>query len=243
MCFDPVSIGLMAGGSGLSFLGGSARQKAQSRYTAANIEADMEQARQNHEEALARNRVLDEFMKRQDTWTSENRETFDKGTNAFKAENQTKSLEDSEKKRGDAMLAALATPSETVTPTQSDNVLQKDLDQRISAALTENQNKAGRLAKLGAYGDSMQDNQTAIGDADADIRTTNTIARGNLALLPGYQDLEGFQYRKPIWRPGGVQTPSWADWASTFGNFAGAAGGSGKFSSGFNWSNSSGAGK
>lgn len=231
MCFDPLTLA----GAGLSIAGGIGQRKAQDRYQGQMIDADTQQLKQNHLEALERNKVLDQYMARQDNWIGENQTDLTAGVNPFTQGNQTVAYNDNTAKRGaaisDAFGAAPASADNLVTDS-TPNFLKADLTKRLGDVFTDGAAAGQRLARVGSYGDTMAGNQRSITDTNSSIQTRNNVAKGNLALLPSEQDFAGFQQRKPIWRPAGADVPTWATIAPGVGNMLGAMGGSGRFSLG-----------
>ena len=57
------------------------------------------------------------------------------------------------------------------------------------------------------------------------LKTTNNLAAGNMALLPGAQDLVSFGANYPIFRPSEPDVPWWASSAKGAGNLMGVAAG------------------
>jgi hypothetical protein len=66
---------------------------------------------------------------------------------------------------------------------------------------------------------------SGIGTAGEKIKTTNNVAAGNMALLPGAQELASFGAYSPIFRPDKPDVPWWASAAKGLGNLGGAAAG------------------
>ena len=206
MCFDPISIGLMAAGTGAGMYGASKTRN----------EKILNDARQ----ADARNAVLRDYLGRQKVLQDENQVTNTATIGKFDAPTQTAVLADAQGARAndaDVALAPLnnANYAGIPLPGNSPSGVKSDIASRLRAGFDKATATAKASAKLGGY------NALTTSDAGRKIDTVNSFARGNTSILPSLQDAA--QY-------GAYEAPSgMGALFSSIGNLLAGAGGAGTF--------------
>jgi hypothetical protein len=231
MCFDPVSMALMIGGTGMSMAGSGMDAKSQSKFNVANINADIEQLLQDEQEAKVRNEVLDRYRTTNEGFINENQGTLGSVMEKFAPTVQAGRFDDAAADRSGKITDAVtsAMPSKIATRSGAPDVVQKTYDQKIGDVFTGATESGERLGKLGSFGDTFAANERDTGQGQQKIGTVNQISRGFMSNLPAEQDLAGFQVKQPIFRPAAPEKNPWSDVLKFGGTLLGAAGGSGKF--------------
>jgi hypothetical protein len=231
MCFDPVSMALMIGGTGMSMAGSGMDAKSQSKFNVANINADIEQLLQDEQEAKVRNEVLDRYRTTNEGFINENQGTLGDVIAGFQPGAQTQRMDDAVADRSGKITGAVnsAMPSKIAVRAGAPDIVQKTYDQKIGDVFSNAIASGERRAKVGSYGDAFASNERDTGQGQQEIGTVNQISRGFMSNLPAEQDLAGFQVKKPIFRPAAPEKSPWSDVLKFGGTLLGAAGGSGKF--------------
>lgn len=230
MCFDPVSMTLMAAAAGGNTIAGNAEKKANAKFQVANIDADRQQLQQNAEEAAARNAIRDKYDANAQGFANDNQGSIGDVFSQFAQPAQQQASDAAVANRTASIDAALGGPTTT-----NDLAFRKDTPDIVKAAyakklgdvFTDAQARGAAAAKVGSYGDVAGSNDRATAGGVRNVNTTNTLARGNMALLPQEQDLAGFQVRKPIFRPAAPDVPWWTGPLKMASNVAALAAGSG----------------
>jgi len=228
--FDPISLGIMAASAAASGISGAAKNKTAAQNQVGQIQYYMDQAAQDAAAAKERNRVLDQYLGRQDEWVAQNQGDLNTGIAGFLPDAQEMQRTGLEGARGSSIDAALGAPnagsSDVALRKGAPNFVTDTIDKKVSEARDLARDSGMKLARMGSYGDTWQQNNRAIGGTGHKIDTTNTIARGNASLIPYAQDLAEFQVRKPITPPAQQQNPWWTsalDGAAKLGSaYAGA---------------------
>ncbi len=206
MCFDPVSLGLMAVGTGLSAYGSiSGAKQQQNAYNAAQT---------------AENNVLSNTLQQEQGFQNNNTAAVKDLVSKFAPAAQTSDLANAEATRdntiGSTIQAPNAAPSGDFTPQIIKNVnAQKMLD-----AFNYATDVAKAKAKVGSYGDVMGSNARAISDTGGTVDMNNNFAKGVNAILPDQQQLAAASVYTPPSGAPGLYT--------ALGNMMASAGASGK---------------
>lgn len=198
---------MIAGGTGLGALGASTTRGE----TVAN-EARM---------AEARNKILFDYLDKQDKLARENENVNHNVIGAFGAPNQAKVLGNAQNNRVRDItdnLAPVATNEVTLSPDATSGTT-ADIAARLRAGFEKATNTAKALAKTNAYGDQWNANNLTTGAGARNIGVTNSFARGNTAILPALQDFAQYQAYKPLSGTGALE--------SSLGSILAAAGGAG----------------
>ncbi len=196
MGFDPLSLGVMAAGAGLSTIG--------SGLTAGS------QAKNGARQAAARNEVLRQQNAKLDKFAADNRGDFNTTIGTYDPNAQTAqrgALEATRAGDSDAAVnaatgAALAAPtgfSESASP-----AVAADFKSRMADASTRALEHGRAGAKLQAYDDSQLKNDLGNKQLARNIDTTNNYARGTAALTAPLQDFAQFQAYRPPSMLGGL---------------------------------------
>lgn len=215
MALDPLSLSLAGGALLGGVVSGAAQNDVAAQNRVAEIRYQMDKMRQDAAVANARNRVLGDYLGRQDEWVAQNQGDFNTGLGAFMPDAQGAQLAGAETARGDSILGAIGGPNTggVALRTNAPNFVTSEIDKKVAEARDLARTSGLRMAKMGAYGDTWQQNNRGIADTGRKIDTTNTIAKGNMALVPYAQDLTEFQVRKPIPLPQQVGNPWWTSFA------------------------------
>jgi len=232
MCFDPVSLTLLAASTAASAGGSILEGNAQSDFVRQNLDADMTEMRQSVEEARLRNEVADRYRETARKFGEENQTNFNAGLGSFMPDAQAARMDAATADRGGTVASAIGQPpSAEATPFRAGtpDAVKATHAQRVGDAFARAQTQGAAGAKVGAYGDTMAENQRTVGGTGQKIETVNTLAKGNAALLPHEQDLVGYQARKPIFRPAAPQVSPWAPVLKGAGRIGGAMAGGGMF--------------
>lgn len=212
-----------------SGLSGALKNKTAAGNQIADINYSIAQMNQDAAAAAERNRVRDEYLKRQDEWTAQNQGDLNTGIGAFMPDPQAGRLSDATANRGGVITGALGPQGgsqEIALRRGAPNMVTREIDKRVSEARDLARDSGMRFAKLGAYGDAWGENARSIGDTAHKIDTTNTIAKGNIGLLPQAQDLAEIKVRPPIGLPVPSTPPWWVDLLAGLGRIGGAYAGS-----------------
>jgi hypothetical protein len=208
---DPVTVGIMAASMAAKAASGLAKNKVAAQNQVADIGYQMDKMRQDAAVANARNKVLGDYLARQDEWVDQNQTDFNTGLGAFMPDAQGAQRTGMETARSDSILGAIGGPNTggVALRTNAPNFVTNEIDKKVSEARDLARNSGLRMAKMGSYGDTWQQNNRGIADTAHKVDTTNTIAKGNMALVPYAQDLTEFQVRKPIPVPVQATNPWW----------------------------------
>jgi hypothetical protein len=214
MCFDPVSLALMAASTAAS-VGG-------------NVISNNEAEKNMKAQQVARNQVLDQFLKKQNGYQDQNAAAFDKQTDSMSADQNAQSQTEAVDNRNAAIERATGTEptSASAIPLSGSapSVVKQEIAKRVGDAFTAATDNVKKQAKAASYGDVFAKNNIGIQDASNNIGTTNSLARDEAALLPARQDLAAATAYKP---PSG-----WGTILSGLGTVGSLAAGSGMLAPG-----------
>jgi hypothetical protein len=214
MCFDPISLSLLAASTAAS-VGGNAISSHEAEQ---NMKAQQ----------AARNQVLDQFLKKQRDYQDQNTAAFNKQTDSMSADqnaqSQTEAIDNRnaaiERSTGSEPTSASAIPLSGSAP----SVVKQEIAKRVGDAFTAATDNVKKQAKAASYGDVFQKNNIGIQEAGNNIGTTNSFARDDAALLPARQDLaSAAAYKAPS---------GWGSVLSGLGTVGSLAAGSGMFAPG-----------
>ncbi len=192
--------------------------------TVGSAMAASEQQRNNERQARARNQELSNAMARnkelsQEAITSLNSRVADAAPEAQKEQTQTAQ---------DALVSSLSEAArvpevDTGISGSAPEVVKTEMAKRLGESLGTARTNAENLGKLGTYGQMMFNNNMANQQTAQDIALPVGLARSNMDILPGLQDLAQISANKPGSGLGQV--------LQGLGNLGASAAGSGYFSS------------
>lgn len=225
---NPLSLGLLLGGTALSGLGGIGEAKAKNQFLQQNLGADLQQIQQDLLAAQLRNEVLARYRADLNRFADENQANFNAGLATFAP--QGARLDAATGARSGTISQALGAGTTTADVPFRAGVpssTSAEYTQRLGDAFSRASERGGRLGALGAYGDLMGANARDISTTGEKVKTTNQLASGQAQLLPYEQDLAAYKADVPIFRPGAPDVPWWATLAKGAGKLGGAIGGGG----------------
>jgi hypothetical protein len=236
--FDPVSLAILGGSTVAGGVSGLMKNNTAAANRVGEINYLMAQRKQDAEAARVRNRVLGDYLTRQDGWVAQNQGDFDTGIAGFMPGVQATQQAGLEGARGSSIDAALGAPNTggVAMRAGAPNFISAEIDKKVGEARDLARDSGMKLARMGSYGDTWGQNNRAINETGQKIDTTNTIAKGNASLIPYAQDLAEFQVRSPI-APPVTQSNPWytsiLDGAAKLGSaYAGSKMGGGTSSTG-----------
>lgn len=198
MC-DPLSIGTLAAGTGLSLLGGNAAKSQQVSQMA---------AAQN-----AANAVLDKHLAKQQGFSDQNRGIADAATAYFDPTAQAAAQDANSQKREALLLGNITDTSGQMPEVGSGayaggtDLVKKTNADRLKTAFDLATNKAKANAKLGSYADTWQGNDENITDAARREGTVNKLSAMDASLISPEQTLAQYSaYQIPSVWPGVAQS-------------------------------------
>jgi hypothetical protein len=208
--FGPAGLAILGGSAVASGVSGWAKNNAAAQNRVNEIQYLMAQRKQDAEAARVRNKVLGDYLTRQDGWVAQNQGDFDTGIAGFMPGVQETQRAGLETARGSSIDAALGAPNTggVAMRAGAPNIVSAEIDKKVGEARDLARDSGMKLARMGSYGDTWGQNNRAIGETGHKIDTTNTIAKGNASLIPYAQDLAEFQVRSPI-APPVTQTSPW----------------------------------
>lgn len=222
MCFDPISLALMAASTAASVGGGIVNRNTQ-RQNADRV------AMRNLQVARERNAVRDQYRERQKAWGDEAQGENTKAIDAMGPDAQAKK----QGKVTDARAAVAQNiqrapvAGEAPISGSAPSVVEGEIASRMMKAYQDSQAHAGRAAKLGGYGDVWQANALDLNNTNRRVNTLNNFSRGDASLL-GY-DQDFAEYLVPQAK---MKSNVWGDVLTGVGKLGSAAAGSGAFAPG-----------
>lgn len=195
MGFDPISMGVMAAGTGLSMLG-SGMSAGQS-------------AKNNARQAAARNAVLKEQNAKLDKFAADNRGDFNSTLATYQPDAMNAERAGQAATRNNASDAAIdqAAASSAAIPTgfssgAGGNVAAQDLASRLAERTNFAKANGRAQGELKAYDDNLLTSGLRSAQLGRNIDTTNNYARGTSAITGPLQDFAQFQaYKAPSMWP------------------------------------------
>jgi hypothetical protein len=220
---DPISIGLLLGGTALSGIGALGENAAKNKFLSQNLQADMQQLLQDQQAAAARNAVLQEYINNANAFGAQNQATLGQGIAAFNPNR----LGADQAARGATISQAIGAGPDTNIPLRKGVAapVSAEVNKQLGDAFASASGQGGRLAAVGGYGDTLGGIGRDLSTTGERLKTTNNLAAGNMALLPGAQELASFGAYSPIFRPSQPDVPWWASTAKGLGNLGGALAG------------------
>ncbi len=211
MCFDPLSLALIAGGTAAS-VGGS-------------LYANNEANRQAEAQANARMQELDAFRKKNAQYQQQAQGLLKNSIAGFEQPAQTNKLATAQADRAQIINNALDNNATATTDVplsgSAPQVVQDEIAKRSEAADKTNRASADALGRLKGYDDAMFGNQMDLLGTGRNMDIINNFAKSDLEMLPYYQDFAQLRAYKPSNGLGAL--------LQGLGGLASAAGGSGKF--------------
>lgn len=217
---DPITIGLLLGGTALSTVGGM---------------SEREQALENAKrQAAARNAVLKDNIAKQEGFFDQNKGVWDANIGRYAQPAQEQQLQMAQDTRSAGNVGNITKVDTTSVPTQADAspAVKSEIAKRMLATFNQSTDRAKQMGKLGGYSDTWLENQLGNRQADRDIGVTNTFSAGRKALLGPEQDAASAEaYQPPSVMPGLMKgAGSLMSGAAGAGMFSGAGGGMTGFS-------------
>ena len=185
MC-DPITLGAIAAvaSTGLSVVGGGITAKE-------NIKA-------NSREADARNRVLQETLRKNDALAANNQNVLHKRLTESAPQATQDQLQQTQQQQTQSLTSNLdTTAAEVPLAGNAPQVVKSAMGKAFEDSLKRSTEQAAASGKLGAYTTQARDNAIADGEAGGHIDTNNAMVRGNLSILPYRQDYASIMARKP----------------------------------------------
>ena len=185
----------------------------------------MQQLAQDQQAAAARNAVLQGYINNANAFGAQNQATLGQGISAFNPSR----LGADQAARGATISNAIGTGPDTNIPMRAGVAapVSAEVNKKLGDAFASASGQGGRLAAVGGYGDTLGGIGRDLSTTGERLKTTNNLAAGNMALLPGAQELASFGAYSPIFRPSQPDVPWWASLAKGAGNLLGAASGRG----------------
>lgn len=151
--------------------------------------------------ADARNRVLQDTLRREKEIDAQNRVVLNNTIGDFNQNNQGQKQQAAETQRATEATANITPPAADVgsIPIQGNapQIIKTTIAGQMKNAFDQSTDRAKKLAALGAYNDVFGDNNRDIGATGRNIDTGNSFARGWASLLPARQDLAGYAAYRP----------------------------------------------
>lgn len=186
MCFDPISLGILAAGTAASAGGG--------------MMARNEALTNEQNQALAKNAELRRTIGRQKQFGDENANVLSDAISKFAPQTQGAAGMAADTKRENAVVGNMTPPQTTADAVplgDTPAVIKNAYASRIADKFAKATDEARAKAKFGSYGDVWTNNNLGITGAARNVDTTNTFARDDASLLPAKQDLGAYS----VWKP------------------------------------------
>jgi hypothetical protein len=218
---DPVTIGLLLGGTALGGIG-----------SFLNKNDALENAKR---QAEARNRVLAENIAIQQGFAGQNRGTFDANIGGYTPEAQNQRLQGAQDARTATSVGNISDSDANSVPISgtAPQAVRSEIAKRMLTVHDAAVSRAQAMGKLGGYGDAWQENQLGNNAASRDIGVVNNYSAGRKSLLAPEQEAAAAMAYKP--------PAIWGTLLQGAGNVMGAAAGAGMGGSlggGANWNTS-----
>ena len=224
MCFDPVSLGIMAVGTGLSMAGGAANkasaQQAQNQSNALNAMA-----------SIAANNDLINSLHKQDAYSAQNKQDIQPAFDAFGANFEPQRQQFSAQNADRATKAIYSAPTDHPALTNTDNnQTANEIAKRLSDRLAYSATNAKNAAELNSYGGAFANADNVEQGAARNINTTNSLSRLEASMLPQRQQFDMYPYQAA---QSYIKPNTNGSILQGVGNVFSTLGGSGRFSGGF----------
>ena len=220
MCFDPISLAVMAASAAASAGGAVMQNQAQNRAQKHAAHADAAEAQKRREVMQATREKLKKHAE-------ENQRTVSQTVQRVDQSGDTQQMaEQSRIQQAQAIQDATPVAQAPTLGGAAPSVVQDEYNKRLGTARGEVAQRGAAQAKLAGFGDMLFRNDLAAQDASRRIDTTNNFARGDLEILPYEQDLEAYIARPPA--RGGGNGASLGAVLQGLGQLGGAYAGSGK---------------
>lgn len=182
MC-DPFTLVALAGAAASAVGGGISARETQKNDT---------------REAAARNRVLQDTMRRNDQHSAANREKFLKRVNESTAQPAAEQLIGAQGQAEQTITNNLSeTGMEAPLTGDAPKVVKDSMKASLGDSFRKSMDQAKRMGALTGYGTQTRDNAIADTGLSNDINTNNSFVRGDMSIMPYLQDYAGIQARKP----------------------------------------------
>ncbi len=179
-----------------------------------------EQRANAERQAKARNDKLQQVMSRNDQLAEKSQETFQNRMTDVQPEQAQNDQQAAESERAQALDTAVDRSAPTIPLAgNAPAVVKSEIAKKMADVFAGGRAEAGRLAKLGARGDSWFNSGLQDTAAARDIGVQSNAAAGNLGILPHLQDFAETRAYKPI--------SPWGAILSGIGSMAGSYGGGG----------------
>lgn len=192
--------------------------------TAGSAMAASEQQRNNERQARARNQELSNAMARNKELSQEALSALDKRISDSSPEVQQEKTQTAQDALVNSLSEAARVPEvDTGISGSAPEVVKTEMAKRLGDSLGTARKNAENLGKLGTFGQMLFNNNVANQQTAQDIALPVGLARSNMDILPGIQDLAQISANKPGSGLGQV--------LQGLGNLGASAAGSGYFSS------------
>lgn len=215
MCFDPLSLALIAAGTAAS--------------TGGALYANNEANNNAEAQAQARMQELQKYQQKNAQYQKQAQDLLSNSIKGFDQPAQEQKLGNAQAERTQTISQALDKNATATTDVpisgNAPQVVGDEIAKRAAAADSANQGAAAALGRLGGYGDAMFGNQNDLLNSGRNMDIINNFAKSDLEMLPYYQDFAQLRAYKPSSGIGQL--------LQGLGSVATAAGGSGKFANMF----------
>jgi hypothetical protein len=152
----------------------------------------------NQREADARNKVLQETLRKNDVQSAANRDAFRKriaDSEAAPAQAQLATAQDNATTalQGNLADTAVEAPIDGNAPA----VVKSAMESSLSDSFRKSMDKAKSMAKLTGYGAAGREAAIADSGLSQGINTNNNFVRGNMSIMPYLQDYAAIKAYKP----------------------------------------------
>ncbi len=157
-----------------------------------------EQQKNNERQARARNEELAAAQTRNKQLSQDATNILDKRIDQTAPEVQQQKTQDVQSQLVDSLAAAANTPKvESSISGSAPEVVKTEMAKRLGDSLGVAKTNAQNLGKLGTYNQTMFNNDMATKKAGQAIDLPVSLARSNMDILPGLQDLAQISANKP----------------------------------------------
>lgn len=183
MC-DPITLTLLVGGTAASVVGGGIQAR--------------EAVKADAREANARNKVLQETLRRNETNAVANREAFKKRITESEPAPAAASLATAQDNATTAVQGNLAsTATEAPIAGDAPQIIKGAMDKSLSDSFRKSMDNAKSMAQLTGYNAAGRDAAIADAGLGQTINTNNNFVRGNMSIMPYLQDYAAYRAYKP----------------------------------------------
>jgi hypothetical protein len=186
MCFDPITLGLVAAGTGASMIGNSMQQSDATKAMVA--------------EKNAKNAALKKYLDKAAVYSKEAAGISEGATAQFAPEAQTAMAEGANTARTDRVIGNMTPMSVAMPATGSTNgtsLIQDAVNKKYGETYTRKTDTAKKRAAFDSYGDVWADNSMNLLDPARKMKTVNRLSADAADLLGAQQDTAAYMAYKP----------------------------------------------